>query len=644
MTRLAVERRRLRPRRLAPVVALATLLVVTAAAATAATAAIASAIATAVAGASPAASPAAGHAPRVLRVGTYHGIAGRYRTIQAAIDAARPGDWVLVGPGDYKTPPTGAHVAKGATGAPAPAGVLITTPDLHLRGMTRNKVIVDGTKRGSPACSSKASDQTVTSTGVNGIEVYKASGSWVQNLTVCNFLTNKSGGSAGGNEIWWNGGQGTGRIGMGSYWGDYLTATSTYSNGVNAPYALYGIYTDNADGPGSIVDTYASNTGDSAYYIGACPDCNAVVTHAFATDSALGMSMTNSGGHLVVENSVFEHNKSGITANSQDNSDAPSPQRGACPGTTPGPLDNGICDIWENNLLYDNNNASVPGNAVDGLAGASPVGAAIVLAGTRQVAVYHNRIVGNGAWGVLEVDLPDPESPPTAYDGENCQGGTYLVPPGAPGATPICYFQALGNQVTDNYFAGNGSFGNPTNGDVALFTTPSVSIATTPHTVYDADCFSGNSDPHGFTSDPPDAQSDPLLQCDQPSPGNPDPLLAEQAECAAQLLVACPSASVAGLNYPHAGPVKLEMAPAQPTMPNPCAGAPANPWCPAESGGAGARPAAAGYGSSSSPGAGGWTRTVPSPVPAPGPAPGPLPAPTPTLPVTSPTISRGAGL
>ncbi len=41
--------------------------------------------------------------PRVLRVGTYHGIRGQYKTIQAAVDAARPGDWVLVAPGDYKT-------------------------------------------------------------------------------------------------------------------------------------------------------------------------------------------------------------------------------------------------------------------------------------------------------------------------------------------------------------------------------------------------------------------------------------------------------------------------------------------------------------------------------------------------------------
>ncbi|HEY5110614.1 MAG TPA: hypothetical protein VII96_13485, partial [Acidimicrobiales bacterium] len=38
---------------------------------------------------------------KVLLVGTFHGHAGQYTSIQSAVNAAKPGDWVLVAPGDY---------------------------------------------------------------------------------------------------------------------------------------------------------------------------------------------------------------------------------------------------------------------------------------------------------------------------------------------------------------------------------------------------------------------------------------------------------------------------------------------------------------------------------------------------------------
>src|ERR1700761_170195 len=98
---------------------------------------------------------------KVLRVGTYHGVKGQYQSLQAAVDAAKPGDWILVGPGDYKT--TKIRTPKGAPDFPA--GVLITTRDIHIRGMNRNRVIVDGTKPGSAVCSRKASAQNF---GLNG--------------------------------------------------------------------------------------------------------------------------------------------------------------------------------------------------------------------------------------------------------------------------------------------------------------------------------------------------------------------------------------------------------------------------------------------------------------------------------------------
>ncbi len=77
-------------------------------------------------------------------------------------------------------------------------------------------MVVDGTKSG-PTCSSAAADQDrgpadgPSRWGRNGIEVYLASGVTIQNLTVCNFLSGEDG---SGNQIWWNGGYDTAKVGM----------------------------------------------------------------------------------------------------------------------------------------------------------------------------------------------------------------------------------------------------------------------------------------------------------------------------------------------------------------------------------------------------------------------------------------------
>jgi hypothetical protein len=489
---------------------------------------------------------------KVLTVGSYHGIRGQFRSIQAAVNAAKPGDWILIGPGDYHE--------QGVRGASEPAGVLIRTPRLHLRGMNRNRVIVDGTKSGARPCSSRPSDQEFTRRGRDGVEAFKASGVYIENLTVCNFLTDRS--TDEGNEIWWNGGDGSGKIGLGSWWGDYITATSTYSKGVRPPYGAYGIYVSNSRGPGVVDHSYASNMGDSGYYVGACRDCNAVITHAHAQFSALGFSGTNSGGKLILENSEFDHNKSGPTTNSENNDDAPSPQSGLCPHGEPGPLGNGICDIWRDNLIDENNDPDVPGNGVpaQGVAGEIPVGTGVVLGGTEYVDVSHNRIFNNDAWGVTVVDFPDQETPPPIA---HCEGGDYLTPPPAP--NPLCYYHAFGNVVSDNSFQHNGSFGNPTNGDLALFSQPHDP----------GNCFVGNTDPNGLSSDPLAIQAAPYDLCGQPN-GNTDPVALSQLICALKL-GRCP----AGTNYPQpTRSFKLRMAPEQPTMPNPCAGTPTSPWCP----------------------------------------------------------------
>src|SRR6516165_5016108 len=91
--------------------------------------------------------------PKVLQVGTFHGKAGQFTTIQAAVNAARPGDWILVGPGDYHE--NADHTGPfGNPGVGAMGGVYITKSGITLRGMNRKTVIVDGTKKGSAPCSS----------------------------------------------------------------------------------------------------------------------------------------------------------------------------------------------------------------------------------------------------------------------------------------------------------------------------------------------------------------------------------------------------------------------------------------------------------------------------------------------------------
>src|SRR5438309_5803014 len=90
-------------------------------------------------------------AVNVLRVGSWHGIPGQFASIQAAVNAAQPGDWILIGPGDY-------HEQADKSGAQlsgdTPAAVLDNVPGTHIRGMDRNQVILDGTLPGSTPCSS----------------------------------------------------------------------------------------------------------------------------------------------------------------------------------------------------------------------------------------------------------------------------------------------------------------------------------------------------------------------------------------------------------------------------------------------------------------------------------------------------------
>ena len=522
-------------------------------------------------------------AAHVLLVGSYHGLAGDFASVQAAVDAAHAGDWVLVGPGDYKE--SGNRVPPGAVGDDrAGAAVLIATPGLHLRGMDRNAVVVDGTRPGSPRCSAAAADQSAGPpdaaghpTGRNGIVVFKADGTRIENLSVCNFLT---GGDGGGDQIWWDGGGASGTQHLGRFGGSYLSATSTYYGGSDAPRSSYGIYASNTYGPGRITRTYASNMGDSAYYVGACPDCDVTLDRAHGQFSDLGYSGTNSGGRLIVEHSEFDHNQSGFVTNSANNDDAPSPQDGACPNGATGPTGTHSCWVLRDNYVHDNNNPNVPNFGVAALA---PVGSGIVIAGGRNDTVVHNRVTGNGAWGILVIPFPDVGNPPAVA---NCAGGTALGLGGLLGAQTACYFDAFGNEIAGNAVSANGGFGNLTNGDLA-----EASSLEDP-----GNCWHDNVRPAG---DGRPSTAPPALQlthrlCGVPNLGaalvSP---LGLNVICDAQFLatlvpgVGCPAVpgllGLPGLfDYPRATHVVMAPLPAQPAMADPCRGTPVSRWCGAQ--------------------------------------------------------------
>jgi hypothetical protein len=524
---------------------------------------------------------AASAGARVLRVGTYHGVHGQFSSVQAAVRAAKPGDWILVGPGDYKTKPSSISTPKG--GAEFPAGVVISKAGLHLRGMNRNKVIIDGTRPGSAVCSNRASAQnyglkgpgpsaggsasryaggkasryapnaaTGDASGANGIEVYKASNVSVQNLTVCNFL---SGSRDAGNEIWWNGGDNTSKVFSGhGYNGDFLTATSTFFKGEKTA-AAYGIFSVNWSG-GTWDHIYASNFNDSGFYIGACQQvCNQTVDHAHAQYNALGYSGSNSGGKLIVEHSEFDHNQGGFDTNSQ-NGDNPPPQDGACPHNGISPITHThSCWVFMHNFVHDNNNPNVPSS---GGAAAEPVGTGVSVSGGRNDTVMDNRFVNNDAWGTIFVNFPDSGGP--------CNGGTVNSVFLGNGS---CLFDEWGDALIDNTYSHNGGYGNPTNGDFEQLNFES----------HPSDCFKGNVDTSGALTPVSAAleQAYPTCTTTAVAP-NLNLAFVNQVVCDSSLDVP-PFGCQPGDHYPTGTHVVMHPLRPQQTMSNPCKGVPANPWC-----------------------------------------------------------------
>jgi hypothetical protein len=249
-------------------------------------------------------------------------------TIQAAVDAAGPGDLILIAPGTYKE------------------GVNVTTPNLTIRGLDRNKVVLDG-----------------TFTQENGIRVLEADGVTIENMTARNYT---------GNGFFWTGDKG--------YRGSYLTTSRTGN---------YGIYAFDSYN-GQFDHDYASGSPDAGFYIGECYMCNATITDSVSEHNGLGYSGTNSGGNLIIANSTFRFNRAGIVPNS-GSYELCYPERNT---TVVG------------NLVYSNNQGDTP--AID--VALEAMGNGILVAGGRDNLIERNRVWDHDRTGIGLIPFPETDA------------------------------------------------------------------------------------------------------------------------------------------------------------------------------------------------------------------------------------------
>lgn len=248
-------------------------------------------------------------------------------TIQGAIEASRPGDTVLISAGTYA------------------GGVEIGTehPDITLRGADRDAVVFDGRDR----------DQYAIAVQANGVSL--------ENFTAHNFV---------GDALTWKAVDG--------FAARYITVWNV------GGYGLYAI----ASTDGLVERTLVSGAGDSGFYIGECDPCRTTLRAVEARLSAIGYSGTNASGGVVVQDSLFEHNGTGILPNSYDD-ESRAPQSSA---------------VFRGNTVRGS--GRVPTPATDELGGLTGIG--IGVAGGLDDLVLGNAVTGSARFGIAVFSTVQP--------------------------------------------------------------------------------------------------------------------------------------------------------------------------------------------------------------------------------------------
>jgi hypothetical protein len=184
-----------------------------------------------------------------------------YPTIQAAVDAAQPGDLVRIGSGTYRE-----QVVVG------PA-----KHDIVIRGTDRNRVVLDG---GNGA-------------RFNGIAVH-ADGVAVENLTVRGYASDG---------VLFTPHKDAAKPEQLNGWrASYVTAANNRLHGIDALHARGG----------TIDHVLASGHGAAGLRIGNCRPCDSLVTDSTAERGMAGFEGSDSGGNVVVARSFFRDNRVGV--------------------------------------------------------------------------------------------------------------------------------------------------------------------------------------------------------------------------------------------------------------------------------------------------------------------------------------------
>ena len=161
-------------------------------------------------------------------------------------------------------------------------------------------------------------------------------------------------------------------------------------------------------------------------------------------------------------------------------------------------------------------------------------------------------------WGMLFVPWPTGSTPSL--------GQTCVKIGGVPSSVFGCVSDPEGDALLDNTYKHDGFFGNPTNGDFGQI----VLNGGQP-----SNCFRDNTYPDG--SAPPNLEKK-FPQCG---------VVQKTGTTGGQLLtqVLCNTGiTPCGANqvYPQQKNIYMKPVPKLRSMPNPCKGVPANPWCPSK--------------------------------------------------------------